>query len=223
VGDYSMRLETGLLYLQGGWGIAVTDTIAYPFQPAFAIQDNPTSLHGYYKFVAEAGDQAWVRLIFFFEGEMVADGDFLSEAASTNGWEAFQITMPQYAEADSATLMIFNFYPTSQSDGPNGNSVLMVDNLSFDFPIMGLSEEDAPSALSVFPNPTTGQVTLNVGAANPADGILNIYNALGQRVLSSVLQQQQTQLDVTGLGNGIYTLEWRNAETSVQQKLVLQH
>ncbi len=223
VGSYSMRLETNLQYLQGGWGIAVTDTIAYPFEPAFAIQGNPTSLHGYYKFVAEAGDQAWVRLVFFFEGEIVAEDDFLSEAASTNGWEAFQITMPQYAEADSATLMIFNFYPTSQTDGPNGNSVLSVDNLSFNVPITGVSEQEVSSMMSFYPNPTRGQVTLNVDAAIAVTGSLNVYNALGQMVYTTAARQQQTELDLTGLENGIYTLEWRNVDTAVQQKLVVQH
>lgn len=223
VGNYSMRLETDLEWMQGGWGMSVTDTFAYPFEPAFAIQGNPTSLHGYYKFESEMGDEAWVKLILFFEGAIVADGDFISPAANTNDWEAFVVDIPAYAEADSATLLIFNFLPMSETDGPNGNSVLWVDNLNFNSPITGVSTEEADSEFAIYPNPTNGQVALKLNAASTSKhSILTIYNALGQVVLSEAIQQQR-QLDLSGLSNGIYTVEVRNNEGAVQQKLIVQH
>jgi hypothetical protein len=222
VGSYSMRLETDLEWMQGGWGMSVTDTFAYPFEPAFAIQGNPTSLHGYYKFESEMGDQAWVKLILFFEGAIVADGDFISPAASTNDWEAFVVDIPAYAEADSATLLIFNYLPMSETDGPNGNSVLWVDNLNFNSLISGVSTVATPSEFAMYPNPTTGQVTVKFNGINTSSSTLVVYNVLGEVVLSQALQQQR-QLDIAGLSNGIYTIEFRSSEGFTQQKLIVQH
>jgi len=222
VGSYSMRLESDLEFLQGGWGISVTDTFAYPFEPAFAIQGHPTSLHGYYKYESQNGDEAWFTIVLFFEGNAIFNNQFRSPAANVDNWTAFQIDFDSYVEADSATLMIFNFYPSTQTDGPNGNSVLWVDNLSFNSPITGVSALSAPSEFAMYPNPTTGQVTLKLNGTNTSSSTLIVYNVLGEVVLSQALQQQR-QLDLSGLSNGIYTVELRSSESSVQQKLIVQH
>ncbi len=222
VGNFSMRLESDLEWMEGGWGISVTDTFAYPFEPAFALNGHPTSLHGYYKFESQNGDEAWITMVLFFEGNVLFNNQFRSPAANVDDWTAFQIDFDSYVEADSATLMIFNFYPSTQSDGPNGNSVLWVDNLSFDSPITGVSALSAPSEFAMYPNPTTGQVTVKLNGINSSSSTLVVYNVLGEVVLSQALQQQR-QLDIAGLSNGIYTVEFRSNEGFTQQKLIVQH
>jgi hypothetical protein len=122
--------------------------------------------------------------------------------------------------------MIFNFYPSTQTDGPNGNSVLWVDNLSFNSPITGVSALSVTTDFAMYPNPTTGQVTVKLNGINTSSSTLIVYNVLGEVVLSQVVQQQQRQqqrqLDLSGLSNGIYTVELRSSEGSTQQKLIVQ-
>lgn len=223
VGQYSMRLESNLLYQQGGWGISVTDTFAYPFEPAFAVVGHPNTLYGYYRYDSQAGDEAWIVLALFNEGALLHTSQFHGPASDVSEWTLFQLDIDSYSVADSATLMIFNFYPTTQDDGPNGNSVLYVDNLSFDTPITSVEELNGKSpAFSLCPNPATDRVQVvtaqNVGAGTT----VSIYSIIGVLVCSETLNQDGQQVDVSALPSGTYMVELRTSETVSSRKLMIQ-
>lgn len=57
---------------------------------------------------------------------------------------------------------------------------------------------------SVYPNPTSGQ--LNVSAAKNISKV-EIFNLLGQRVKSEMVNANQKQLDIANLQNGLYLME----------------
>jgi hypothetical protein len=67
VGNYSIRLEnnTSLTQMTGGWGMAMTDTMAYPLQPSFPIVGHPNSLCGYYKYNPLNNDSLYIRIMLF--------------------------------------------------------------------------------------------------------------------------------------------------------------
>ena len=132
VGNFSIRLEnnTSLTQKTGSYGMSISGIMTYPFEPAFPIIGNPTSLCGYYKYNPLNNDSMVIRIIFFKNSIMLGSNTFISGIATSN-WTSFTLPLT-YPSADSATLFLSAFYPSGQFDVPNGNSVLYIDNLSFD-------------------------------------------------------------------------------------------
>ncbi|MEO9533281.1 MAG: T9SS type A sorting domain-containing protein [Crocinitomicaceae bacterium] len=70
------------------------------------------------------------------------------------------------------------------------------------------TEETSIELLSVYPNPTQAQLTLNFSAKTSSTAEVAIYNMMGQEVLTSSFETttglNQSQLDVADLSNGQY-------------------
>ncbi len=223
VGNYSIRVEnnTSLTQMTGGYGIAITDTMAYPFQPAFPIIGNPTSLCGYYQYNSMNNDSMFIRIVFFENSIMLGYNTFIT-GITTSAWTSFTLPLT-YPAADSATLYISAYYPSSQFDSPKGNSVLYVDNLSFDNLITSVSEQSFKNiTFSLFPNPAYDIVNIEIDKTNKVDLTLNIYNVVGTLVKSEIIKQSQRQINVGDLSNGIYMVEIKSEEWTEKQKLLIQ-
>ena len=133
------------------------------------------------------------------------------------------MTFPSYTSADSATIMISAFYASGPRDVPNGNSVLYIDNLSFDNFITSVPERTIKSTLfSLFPNPAADIVTINIDGISSEDITLNIYDVLGFLVKTDILLQNQQQINVSDLKSGIYLVEVKSEEFLGRQKLIIE-
>lgn len=221
IGSYSMRIEnnTSLGQTTGGWGIAVTDTMAYPFQPTFPIVGHPTSLTGYVKYNGLNGDTASIGLVMFNNGIQVFHES--ESIVSTGGnWASFNFTFPTYTTADSATILVMAYKPNGPTDSPNGNSVLYVDNLNFDNLITSLDDlEINNEALKLFPNPTSDYFTLDFDNPIEFEAIVNIYDVVGKLVSSEQLLNGRQQINVSSLNEGIYMIEIKLGDWSTVKKL----
>jgi len=225
VGSYSVRLEnnTSLTQMTGAYGMVITDTMAYPFQPAFPIIGHPNSLTGYYKYTSLNNDSMFIRIILFKNGTMLSGSipTFIT-GITTSAWTSFTIPLT-YTSADSATINISAFYPNSQTSGPKGNSVLYVDNLNFDNLIGSVNEQITKNTLfNLFPNPASDIVALNIDNRNNEEFTLNIYNAIGTLVKSEILKQNQQQINIGDLSNGVYMLTVKSKNMTENQRLIIQ-
>lgn len=223
VGNFSIRLEnnTSLTQMTGAYGMAITDTMAYPFQPAFPIIGNPTSLCGYYKYNSLNNDSMFIRIIFFNNGIMLGYNTFITGITATT-WTSFILPIT-YSSSDSATIMFSAFYPSSQISGPKGNSVLYVDNLSFNNLISSVPKLVVKNTLfNLYPNPVSDIVNLKIDNLNNVDLTINIYNALGTLVKSLMLTQNNRQINIGDLSNGVYMVEIKSQEWTEKQKLIIQ-
>ncbi len=224
VGIYSIRLEnnTSLTQMTGAYGMAMTNAFDWPFKPAFPVTGNPTSLTGYYKYESFNNDSMFIRIVLFENSIMLGNSIFVT-GISTSIWTSFNIPFSNYSSADSATIQLSAFYPESETDGPNGNSVLYVDNLNFDNLITSTSELTKQNMeFNLYPNPAFDIVTLNIDNTNNTDLTLNIYNVTGKLIGSEKLQQNQQQINIGDLNNGIYLFGIRSKEWTVKQKLIIQ-
>lgn len=75
---------------------------------------------------------------------------------------------------------------------------------------------------SIFPNPASDQVTLNIDNPGYIDLTCNVYNVMGALVKSEMWKQSKPQMDLSDLKSGIYTLEIRSKEWTGKQKLMIQ-
>ena len=74
----------------------------------------------------------------------------------------------------------------------------------FNFNTVGL-EDELFNQVSIYPNPTQGQVTIQTGDLE--DVVLNVYDVLGKRVQNSInISEASTQIELTG-DAGVYFVE----------------
>lgn len=220
VGQYSARLEnnTSLTQFTGSYGTIATDGFTYPLAPAFALESDPTSFKGYYKYAPLNGDEAWITVALFNNGVQVANEQFTSGTA-VNDWTLFNIPLEGYGTADSAFVMAFAFKPQTQTDGPNGNSVLYLDNLSFDEAITGIASSPASIQFGMYPNPCSDMVTITVKDASFNNAQVTITTVQGELLAQYAMQTETERLDMTDFSAGVYLLTVRTDMGMKTQRL----
>ncbi len=229
VGMYSIRLENDPSFtpIGGGYGMAITGGFDFPFQPAFPIAGNPTNLYGYYKYNSVNEDTAMIAVILFNNGVQVHSGSMLNNAvvvtSTVSEWTSFNFQLEPYTDADSALIWISAFIPSGMNDIPNGNSVLYVDNLSFDGLINSVNDFQDASELSLYPNPANQVITIATDALNTKNASVQIYSLTGALVKTVSLMRDNQNVDVSGLANGTYVVTVSDAEHISRTKLVVQH
>jgi len=226
VGNYSIRVGNQVpLSNCASYGFAQTCDNNNPCTPAFPVTGHPNNLCGYYKCFPQNNDTIQIGLMLFKAGVWIAGAEFLCTQTVSN-WTSFNIPISSYATADSATITVASFYNDTTCAfpfGPFGNSVLYVDNISFDHLITSISEQHAAKiSFSLYPNPASDLINLNINHARNVGLTLNFYNVIGTLVKSEILQQNNRQINTRDLSNGIYMVEIKSEEGSGKQKLIIQ-
>lgn len=218
-GNYSIRIENNPSLLPGyeAYGYAMTGYLQYP-GPVFPIQGHPTSLKGYYKFIPDAGDTMVMGIILYKTHIQVAFGKDTT-TTPVPSWTPFEIPIPDYADADSAIIMFATYYSIKTNGKPHGNSVLYLDNLSFDTTGSTNIFREETDPFIIYPNPVKN-VLFFQGNLNTGHTIINIFNKLGESVLVKTLGQFDNSLDISMLKPGIYILEFNDSKKRTFQKII---
>lgn len=90
-------------------------------------------------------------------------------------------------------------------------------------PANSINQLEENNSLTIFPNPATGQVKIELNSPNAQLGKVEVYNLSGQMVLSSKQTfGNETALNIQNLKAGIYTVSATNAERKLyRRKLVI--
>ena len=83
-------------------------------------------------------------------------------------------------------------------------------------------DELAGNAVSLFPNPTNGVVTVDLSGITGRTE-LSLSDASGRVVMSAVSSNERLVLDASTLPNGIYVMTLRNANAVMSTRLSVQH
>jgi uncharacterized repeat protein (TIGR03803 family) len=75
---------------------------------------------------------------------------------------------------------------------------------------------------SIYPNPVSDIVTLNIDNMNNADLTLNIYNAIGELVKSEMLKHNNQQINIGDLSNGVYMVTIKSKDFTITKILIIQ-
>jgi hypothetical protein len=100
----------------------------------FPVSGHPKSLCGYYKFLPQNGDTMNINFFIYHNGSEITSGSFQTHVAA-NSWTPFKLYVSDtlYSSVDSVRISLSaSNEPKNYHHGPLGNSVLYVDNLSFD-------------------------------------------------------------------------------------------
>jgi len=226
VGSYSIKIENTISIWPdyGAAGLVWTgDSTGFGTDnPAFPITGHPTSLCGYFKFIPEFGDTMDIHFALYKNGMEVTSGR-LTGNASVSEWTPFiiPVTDPEYSAADSARIMMSSFF--ADHFIVYGNSVLYVDNLSFDNLISSTDDRDSQSiSFNLSPDPAGAFVMLNFNSTFHERIFVNIYSPAGVLIKSALLDQDQKKINISDLSEGIYVLAVKSKDMTGRQKLIIQ-
>lgn len=91
--------------------------------------------------------------------------------------------------------------------GTNGSANQGVQQ-PYEFYTVGLDENPGINLqLTVYPNPTPSQVTLNIGCLNPEDLVYLLYDMSGKLLNSQKIQSELTKVPMGNLPVGTYVLK----------------
>lgn len=218
VGSFSARLEnnTSLTQMTGAYGMIMTHAFDWPFKPAFPIIGHPNNLCGYYKFNPINQDSLFIRIVYFQGGSLAGYNTYVTGVAASS-WTPFIFPLT-YTSADSATIQISAFYPNTPTAGPKGNSVLYIDNMSFDA-LINVPETSAEKTLfNVYPNPVTDEFTIEMnGNVKPLN--FEIINTVGQVVYKGNITEK-TKVQTENFAPGIYTIKLENGKSFEFNKMM---
>ncbi|MCP4442509.1 MAG: T9SS type A sorting domain-containing protein [Aureispira sp.] len=151
------------------------------------------------------------------------NGDGTATAMGAGGTGAFTYMWDAAAAnqttATAAALMSGNTYCVTATDAKSCQDTACVMVL-----ITGVDDLTTNGAFKVYPNPTTGNVFVELGLSNPAQVQVDVYNATGQNVMTKQLKGQAARIELsTGeLPTGVYMIRFAVEEQVTTQKLIIQ-
>ena len=225
IGTFSMRLENNpaLLPDWAAFGIAWTGNINGSDRPVFPVQGHPTSLWGYYKFLPENGDTMEIHARLYFHGIDISGGSFKT-AKTTDMWTAFSLELSEYTVADSARIFLSACYDNDEPS-PHGNSILYIDNLSFDSLVTTRTDDlsDRKDVI-VYPNPASDYLVVEMPVSRDLP-VLNVelINSSGMLSLAKDKADNtgQLKLDLSSLSSGVYCMRITQGEQVMLKKIVV--
>ncbi|MFP5039513.1 T9SS type A sorting domain-containing protein [Parasediminibacterium sp. JCM 36343] len=134
----------------------------------------------------------------FFTVEHSADGIVFKQLSIVNSNGNSSATQ-SYATIDYAPYSGTSYYRLKQTD-KGGKSTY---STSVAVTIAG----DANGTLSVYPNPTTAILTLQIQDASTRSLSYSIFNLQGKLIAQQKINNNTTVITTSGLANGIYLLE----------------
>jgi hypothetical protein len=155
-----------------------------------------------------------VKLVDFGTDGQYAGGDDseseLSFQPVAQTWNTLEIPLTQFTGLNSLS----HFSQLILSGEPAGTGVVFVDNvLFFDESLTGI-ESTVISPVLLFPNPC--EDVLQIKGKEMISSI-EIFNALGQELLTFNCNQSEVSIPTTKLKNGIYVVKIKNQNGLVQQ------
>ncbi len=128
-------------------------------------------------------------------------------------WRAETVSLNSYA--GQASVMV-RFKCTNNY----GNNMYVDDiNLSA---ASSVNDFDLSSSISVYPNPSSGNVFVNINLPGPVSADLKVTNLMGETVLESKNNSQSTiKLDLSKVSGGMYFVEVRSENAKTTKKIIL--
>lgn len=227
IGQYSIKVENQLPVTSHlSYGYSVTNKESNGCLPSFPITGHPTALCGYYKCFPTENDTIQIGIMLFKNGVWIAGGEFTTKQ-TVSEWTAFNIPIYSDTEsytdvdADSATITVAAFYNDTTCGnpyGPFGNSVLYVDNLSFDNLITtDIATVESKEKVTVSPNPARDVIQIT---GIQGDAIVALSDING-RVLFSKKVIEGEKIPVSSLSNGEYMVTIKAQNFTETKRIVI--
>lgn len=235
-GNFSVKIEndTSISKLKppaglGGYGmIMTTKSFLLSRQHGFPITGHPTCFKGYYKFTPQNNDTLLIAILLFKNGNPVSDTILLTGTSPVPNWTSFKLPLQYSTDPDSAFIELAAFYSFPKKF-PHGNSILYVDNLSFDLRDYVTENIQQNNLFNLYPNPTSDFINIDISKEmfrklNMTNWKAEIYDVLGNLIYSeNTIGKFEIKINVSYLNDGVYIMKLQNSEQITAKKIIVKH
>ncbi|MDX2359680.1 MAG: T9SS type A sorting domain-containing protein [Crocinitomicaceae bacterium] len=189
-----------------------------------AISEYPMSITGAYKYLSTYPDAvaAGNVMVKSVVGDTIINQDFTFGDDEQWSTFAFALTTVQSTmdAADSIIISFRNAETSCQSNLMTCN-LLYLDKINVSESAVGLNEL-AEMDVAVYPNPSTGLVTVQTRNSTVSDAEFQIVDLFGKIVFTQAQNgDQKVEMDLTNLKNGTYMVRVISSQAITQRKIVL--
>jgi hypothetical protein len=238
-GNYAVRIQNILLPSDTSKGtlVSLQPDSSEGMNPAFPIFVRHTTLNGYYKYTPVNGDSAQIMLFIYKYGFInppsynLLGGSWASKGAS-NTYVPFVLYILYFDSTlmltpDSACIAFSAYKQINFTTGtelyPLGNSVLFVDNVSFDGFISGINNiPNLVKEVNVYPNPASSTLNIDMNLGE-SDYYVNLYDLNGRLIKTiangNLSGQQQLSVNIEDVPSGDYLLMISNKDGYCNKKV----
>ncbi|MFC5269835.1 T9SS type A sorting domain-containing protein [Adhaeribacter terreus] len=145
-----------------------------------------------------------------------ADTLIASTTGSSYEWKYNNTVLPTTTQKLKVTTS--GTYAVRVKDAANCASLFSADYI---YTVSGLKEE-LQNSFSLYPNPTSGFLTLELSTAQSAE--VTIFNALSQQILHKTVAktEEKVQFDLSKVAKGIYLVQVQTEKQVVVKKIVVE-
>jgi len=86
--------------------------------------------------------------------------------------------------------------------------------------IVGVDENAAAAAISVYPNPAKGKLIIE--SANHEISTIEFYNLVGERTYHSAIHSYKSEIDLSEMPKGIYFVKISSQNSNYTRRIVVQ-
>jgi len=176
-----------------------------------AFIERPIAFTGWYTNNPASGDVSIINFYLIKEGANPSLDDTVglatwSSPTPTASYSMFNASV-LYLSQDAPTMLQINMF-SSNPDVIQAGSVLTVDDLDYETLIVGIQEEET-RYIKTYPNPVVEDVFFSLG--NLENAVVNVFNVLGEQVLTQNLTASSNSVSMIGFPAGTYI--WQLSST----------
>ncbi len=234
-GNSAIRIESMESFVQQIVGFMTNGQFqGYNWTGGMAVNQNPQSIHGYYKYMPQGNDTAQVG-VYSYRHEPGVDTISVLEqklislpAASDYTYFEIPLTYDMNPKVDSVNITVSAGYFFADSAFMKIGSTLYLDDIGIDyFPVSVADIAAAKENFSLSPNPSKGNVYLEVKQALQEKAEFLVYDLQGKTVknisLNGISPGQSYKIDLNSLRDGFYTYSISSRQFTQSGKLLLMH
>lgn len=75
--------------------------------------------------------------------------------------------------------------------------------------------------INIFPNPTTGNITVDMKGSGDKEKTISVFDMLGRRIIHAVTTDQQQEFDLSEFSKGVYVIRVNEDKHTYTQKIIL--
>ncbi|GJM30995.1 MAG: hypothetical protein DHS20C17_36300 [Cyclobacteriaceae bacterium] len=171
---------------------------------------------------------SWVRLVRngnYFQGYISQNGVnwafVMNQFVPMGNCIHIGLVSTNYNQVNSTSTVIFDnvFFSSAPLITPD-----LPEQLDIAFEEVTEVTEVTEESISVYPNPTSGNITIEVNSARDEVVDIRVINSLGQSVKSLSLNPTETfreEVDLSGLASGMYYIHFQKADGETQIERVI--
>ncbi len=228
-GEYAIELRNSYNYTtqrgKAGEIIADLDSVytAWGSFETIPVAQQPREFSFYYQYYPVNGDSGLAEVIVYdsLMEEIGRSTNILTALQSTYTYQSDVIDFSLDLDAAFVLIKFSTFYTAApEIRTASLGTRLVIDDVALStstgFNLLNADKNQ----VQVYPNPTTGLLYIHSKELTPSK--VNVYNQMGQLVLSETITANLNAISTTSFAKGIYTLSVENAGNKSMHKIVVQ-